>query len=60
MSRLTAVLVVVLAVAGGACGDQADEDPGTREVELESGLRYEELQEGTGEEAARGDVAFVH
>ncbi len=65
-------LVLVLLTAAAACGDDEPSagdgggggGPGDCEVgevvETESGLEYEEVECGEGDEVARGDVVTVH
>ena len=72
MKKTRAFLLVLLLLLGAACGDDsspaADSDAGGSSdgcekgavVELDSGLEYEELECGAGEEVARGDTITVH
>ena len=71
---LTFLLALALLLVLAACGSEepsgdADTEPAAEEpasdceegvVETESGLQYEELECGDGEEAARGDTVVVH
>ena len=71
--RIGALLLLLLFLAaGGACGDDSkpSSEGGTESssdgceegqvVETDSGLEYEELECGDGDEVARGDVISVH
>ncbi len=71
MKIIRATLLALLLLLGAACGDDsppaADAGGGGSDgceegavVELDSGLEYEELACGDGEEVARGDVIEVH
>lgn len=70
MKTIRMSLVVLLLLLGAACGDDSSPaadggggSDGCEEgavVELDSGLEYEELQCGDGDEVARGDMITVH
>ncbi len=74
MKAMTMLVAVCSCVALVACRDEpaqnrgATEAAGTQQdaecergmVTTESGLEYEEIECGTGEEAARGDTVLVH
>ncbi len=71
MKTIRALLVAFLLLLGAACGD--DSPPATESggggsdgceegavVEMDSGLEYEEIECGDGDEVARGDTITVH
>ena len=71
MKIIRATLLVLVLLLGAACGDDSPPasdaggggSDGCEEgavVELDSGLEYEELACGDGEEVARGDMITVH
>lgn len=70
MKTIRMLLLVSLLLLGAACGDDsspsADGGGGSdgcdegAVVELDSGLEYEELECGDGDEVARGDTITVH
>ncbi|HEX2295272.1 MAG TPA: FKBP-type peptidyl-prolyl cis-trans isomerase [Actinomycetota bacterium] len=73
MKTTRTLILVVLLLLGAACGDDSSEAGGGggsdtpldgcetgAVVELDSGLEYEELECGDGDEVARGDLITVH
>lgn len=76
MKTTRALILAFLLLLGAACGDDSPPAAETTEsgdegggsdgceegatVEMDSGLEYEELECGDGDEVARGDVISVH
>ncbi len=71
MKTTRALLLALLLLLGAACGDESPEagggggggSDGCEEgavVTLDSGLEYEEIECGDGDEVARGDLITVH
>lgn len=62
-TKLTAIAALVCVLALGACGDGSGAGGGDCEdgvVETDSGLRYEDLECGSGDPAGRGDAVTVN
>lgn len=53
-------LVGTFLASGAAAQDESKDKKKGKIVETKSGLKYEDLKEGTGPEAKRGDVVEVH
>jgi FKBP-type peptidyl-prolyl cis-trans isomerase FkpA len=49
-----------LAVGLSACADAQDKKDEPKTITTDSGLKYQELKEGTGEKAAKGKDVTVH
>lgn len=71
MKTTKALLIAFLLLLGAACGDDSapsgegggggsDDCPTGEVVTTDSGLEYEDVECGDGEEVARGDVITVH
>jgi FKBP-type peptidyl-prolyl cis-trans isomerase len=56
---LAGFALVALVAAGVTAGDEKEKKEG-KVVTTDSGLKYEDLKEGTGDEAKKGDTVEVH
>jgi FKBP-type peptidyl-prolyl cis-trans isomerase len=60
MRKLCLLAVAAACVALAATGIRADDKKDTKVVTTDSGLKYEDLKEGTGDAAKSGDTVQVH
>jgi FKBP-type peptidyl-prolyl cis-trans isomerase FkpA len=60
MKKLCLLAVAAACVALAASAARADDKKDSKVVTTDSGLKYEDLKEGTGDAAKKGDMVEVH